>query len=274
MVRLPDDRRRSLDALQALDVGGAPLREVAQLRTVDAATEVRREGHGRVATVLANVRTGGDAGLQSALADVASAVAAEPGPDGLRVEVGGRHREAQRSMRALGLAFLLALTLAFLILAAEFESLVQPLTVLLSVPLALVGAVLALWITGTPLSTVSLVGVVVLVGIVDNDAVVKVDSIIRLRAQGMSARDAVRAAGRARLRPIVINTVTASLGLVPMALGWGPGAELQAPLAITVLGGLLSATALTLVVIPVVYTLLDDARGAVARVRARLAPPQ
>jgi HAE1 family hydrophobic/amphiphilic exporter-1 len=151
---------------------------------------------------------------------------------------------------------------------------VQPLTVLLSVPLALVGAVLALWITGTPLSTVSLVGVVVLVGIVDNDAVVKVDSIIRLRAQGLSARDAVRAAGRARLRPIVINTVTASLGLVPMALGWGPGAELQAPLAITVLGGLLSATALTLVVIPVVYTLLDDARGAVARVRARLAPPQ
>jgi HAE1 family hydrophobic/amphiphilic exporter-1 len=137
-----------------------------------------------------------------------------------------------------------------------------------------VGAVLALWITGTPLSTVSLVGVVVLVGIVDNDAVVKVDSIIRLRAQGLSARDAVRASGRARLRPIVINTVTASLGLAPMALGWGPGAELQAPLAITVLGGLLSATALTLVVIPVVYTLLDDARGAVARVRARLAPPQ
>jgi HAE1 family hydrophobic/amphiphilic exporter-1 len=273
VVQLPDARRRSLDALRALDVRGVPLRELARVREVRAPTEVRREAQARVASVLADVTGRGRASTSLALQAVERAVDESPRPDGASVEIAGRHVEVRRGLRALGLAFVLAFTLAFLILAAEFESLVQPLTVLLSVPLALIGAVLALWITGTPLSTVSLVGVVVLVGIVDNDAVVKVDCIIRLRARGVDARAAVLEAGRTRLRPIVINTVTAALGLLPMALGWGAGAELQAPLAITVLGGLLSATALTLVVVPVVYTLLDDARAALARAWARSRVP-
>jgi HAE1 family hydrophobic/amphiphilic exporter-1 len=148
--------------------------------------------------------------------------------------------------------------LMYMILAADFESFVHPFTVLLSVPLGVFGAFVALWITGAGLNTVSLIGIVVLVGIVDNDAVVKVDFINQMRRSGLSVRDSIREAGHHRLRPIVINTITALVGVLPMALGIGPGASLQAPLAIAILGGLTTSTALTLIVIPVVYDLLDE----------------
>ncbi|MGH7720781.1 MAG: efflux RND transporter permease subunit, partial [Gemmatimonadaceae bacterium] len=141
-----------------------------------------------------------------------------------------------------------------------FESLLHPFVILLSVPLGAAGAVFALWITGAGLNTVSLIGIVVLVGIVDNDAVVKIDFINQMRRAGMSVREAIVAAGRARLRPIVINTLTTLLGVLPMVLGLGPGGALQAPLAIAIFGGLFSATALTLVVIPVAYDVAERAR--------------
>jgi HAE1 family hydrophobic/amphiphilic exporter-1 len=257
--------RRALASLQGVMVGGVPLHALADVREAAGAAELRREDGARVTLVLADVARGPPGGLARAVGDVERALVRRPPPAGLRAEVGGRTDEVRRGLRGLALAFGLAVALVYLILAAEFESIVHPFTVLLSVPLASCGAVLALWATGTPLSAVSAIGLVVLVGIVDNDAVVKVDCIVRLRRAGMSARAAAMAAGRRRLRPIVINTVTALLGLLPMALGAGPGGELQAPLAIAVFGGLLSATALTLVVIPVVYTLLEDARDRMRR---------
>jgi hydrophobic/amphiphilic exporter-1 (mainly G- bacteria), HAE1 family len=180
-------------------------------------------------------------------------------PPGIRVEIGGENEEMRAGFRALALAFLLAVLLVYMILAAEFESLLLPFIVLLSVPLAAVGAALALRVAGAGLDTMSLIGLVILVGIVDNDAVVKVDLIRRMQRRGMPRREAILAAGRARVRPIVMNTLTGMLGLLPMVLGLGSGAELQAPLAITVFGGLISATPLTLVVIPVAYDLLGEA---------------
>jgi HAE1 family hydrophobic/amphiphilic exporter-1 len=181
-------------------------------------------------------------------------------PAGLRVEVGGESERIAQSLASLLGAVLLAIALAYLVLAAEFESLVHPVTVLLSVPLALAGAVLALRVAGAGLNAVSLVGCVVLVGVVDNDAVVKVDFILRMRRRGLGVREAVLAAGRARLRPILVNTATALLGLLPMALGVGAGAELQAPLAVALFGGLSVGTLLTLVVVPVAFSLVEDAR--------------
>ena len=148
-----------------------------------------------------------------------------------------------------------------MILAAQFESFVHPFTILLSVPLATVGAAVALLVAGEGLNTMSLIGLVVLVGIVVNDAIVKVDFINQMRAQGMVLRAAILEAGRVRLRPIIMTTVTTVLGLTPMALGLGRGADLRAPLAIAVIGGLVSATALTLVVIPVAYDLIEELRG-------------
>ncbi|MEJ2187208.1 MAG: efflux RND transporter permease subunit [Gemmatimonadota bacterium] len=150
--------------------------------------------------------------------------------------------------------------LVYMILAAQFESLIHPFTIMLSVPLALVGAVAALWLTGSGLNTMSLIGVVILVGIVVNDAIVKVDFINQARARGLPLREAILEAGRARLRPILMTTITTVLGLLPMALGLGRGADLRAPLAIAVIGGLTTATLLTLIVVPVAYDLVESLR--------------
>jgi hydrophobic/amphiphilic exporter-1 (mainly G- bacteria), HAE1 family len=148
-----------------------------------------------------------------------------------------------------------------MVLAAQFESFSHPFTILMAVPLAIVGAVLALVVTGQGIDTMSLIGLVILVGIVDNDAIVKVDFINQARLSGMGIREAILEGGRKRLRPIIMTTVTTIFGLLPMALGIGSGAELQAPMAIVVIGGLGVATLLTLVVIPVIYLLIEGARS-------------
>src|SRR5688572_16817774 len=259
VVRLPEEARE-LATLQEMLIQGVLLRELIVIEETTGASEIRRVNQTRIVAVHADVATGD---LAEATRDMERALADLPRPGDVRWEIGGENEEMRRSFRALIFAMVLAVLLVYMILAAEFESFLHPFTVLLSVPLGTFGARLALWITGAGLNTVSLIGMVVLVGIVDNDAVVKVDFINQMRRKGLSVRDAIREAGHARLRPILINTITALLGLLPMALGIGPGAELQAPLAIAVFGGLLTATALTLIVIPVVYDLLEEARGRV-----------
>jgi HAE1 family hydrophobic/amphiphilic exporter-1 len=154
-------------------------------------------------------------------------------------------------------ALALAVFLVYLVMASQFESLIHPLVILFTIPLALVGAVLALFLTGTTINVIAFVGVIMLAGIVVNNAIVLVDMINQLRSKGIEKTAAIMEAGRARLRPIVMTTLTTALGLLPMAIGFGEGAEVRTPMAITVIGGLLMSTLLTLVVIPVVYSLLD-----------------
>jgi len=255
LVRLPEEARRSLATMQTLELQGVPLRELVHVRESVGPVEIRRLDQSRLVPVFADA-IGRD--VDGAVRAVQAAVRDLPPPEGVRLDVGGENEEMRRSFRELGLAFGLALLLVYMILAAEFESLVHPFTVLLSVPLGLIGAVFALWLFGAGINTVSLIGMVILVGIVDNDAVVKIDFINQMRREGMSTREAIYEAGRARLRPIVMNSLTAMLAILPMMFGIGAGAGLQAPLAIAVFGGLLTATGLTLVVIPVVYELLDE----------------
>lgn len=266
VVRLPEEARRSAATLERLSVDGVPLRELVHVRTASGPAEIRREDQGRVVTVMADVAGGG--GVTKAVDAVRSSLSAVPAPHGLRLEIGGENEEMREGFRQLALAFLLALVLCYMLLAAEFESLLQPVIILVAVPLSAIGAAIALWIGGSGVNTMSLIGLVILVGIVDNDAVVKVDFINQMRRKGMDRRSAIRAAGHARFRPIVMNSITAALGLLPMALGVGAGGELQAPLAMAVFGGLISATALTLVVIPVCYDLLEELQEwIVARLR-------
>jgi HAE1 family hydrophobic/amphiphilic exporter-1 len=267
VIRLPENQRRSAATLDVLRVEGVPLRQLVNARETVGPAEVRRLEQARTVTVYADAA----GGLDAALADVRSLLSADPAPRGLRVEVGGENEERNRSFRDLAFAFGLALLLVYMILAAQFESFVHPFTILLSVPLATVGAAVALFIGGQGLNSMSLIGLVILVGIVVNDAIVKVDFINQMRRSGMALREAILEAGKVRLRPIVMTTVTTVLGLTPMALGIGRGADLRAPLAIAVIGGLISATALTLVVIPVAYELLDEARQRV-RVALGMAP--
>lgn len=185
-------------------------------------------------------------------------------PASVQGRVGGADEAFRESLAALGKTLLLSVLLVYLILAAQFESLLQPLVILSAVPLAATGVVAALALTGQSWNLMSLTACVVVVGIVDNDAIVKVDFINQRRRAGLPILEAVREAGRDRFRPIVMNTLTTVLGLVPMALGLGRGGGLQAPLAITIVGGLLSATLLTLVVVPVVYLLVDGLPGRLA----------
>jgi HAE1 family hydrophobic/amphiphilic exporter-1 len=256
LVRLPEAERRSLETLRLISIDGVPVSELVTTREAVGPSSIRRRDQVRTVTVHADVSSGG---LDHALAAVQSTLDRHPAPAGIRVEIGGENEERARSFRDLGFAFALAVLLVYMILAAQFESFAQPFTVLLSVPLALVGATLALWLAGVGLNMMSLIGVVILVGIVVNDAIIKVDFINQMRRQGLALRESILEAGRVRLRPILMTTVTTILGLTPMALGIGSGADLRAPLALAVIGGLASATLLTLIVVPVAYDLIAGA---------------
>ncbi len=230
----------------------APVRELIQIRQESGVTAVYRENQTRVASVLGNI-TGGSLGhAVQALEKTLSGLTLD---DQTRIIVGGAREEMNESYRSLGFAGLLAVALVYMIMAAQFESLLHPLIIMLSIPLALTGTVWLLLITGQSVNVIALTGVVVLIGIAVNDAIVKVDFINQSRRSGMAVREALLAAGSKRFRPIVMTSVTTILGLMPLAIGLGQGAELQRPLALAIIGGLFTATVLTLIMIPVIYSL-------------------
>ena len=162
----------------------------------------------------------------------------------------------QTSLNSLMLALALAVFLVYIIMASQFESLLHPFIIIFTIPLAIIGVVLYLWVVGIPLSVVVFLGMIMLAGIVVNNAIVLVDYINHLRKQGLSKEEAIVQAGKVRLRPILMTASTTVLGLFPMALGFGDGAEIRTPMAVTVIVGLIFSTVLTLVVIPTVYHLM------------------
>ncbi len=178
-------------------------------------------------------------------------------PAGVVAALSGQEEEMQRSLRSLGMAMALAVFLVYLVMASQFESFLHPFVIIFTLPMGAVGAILALALTGNSINVVALIGAVVLAGIVVNNGIVLIDAVNQRRRGGMTKADAILDAGQVRLRPILMTSATTILGLLPMALGLGEGAELRAPLAITIIGGLAVATLLTLVVIPVVYSLFD-----------------
>ena len=264
LVRSVDTRAASLEDVRNLIVnpGSArpiPLSAVADVTLSTGPAEIRRANQERVAIVSAGLGAGD---LGSAVAELDTLLDPIALPAGVTINVSGQSTEMSDSFQSLQFALLLAVFLVYLVMASEFESFLHPFVILLTVPLGLTGAVLALWVTGTTVNVVALIGVVMLAGIVVNNAIVLIDSVNQLRAGGEDKRAAIEAAARSRLRPILITTLTTILGLAPMALGFGEGAEIRAPMAITVIGGLTASTLLTLIVIPVVYDLLDRKRFA------------
>jgi HAE1 family hydrophobic/amphiphilic exporter-1 len=185
-------------------------------------------------------------------------IADYPLPNGYRFQWGGAQEQIQRNFADLTLAVALAVLLIYMVLAAQFESLVHPFTIMLSVPLAVTGVLLALFLTGRSFGMTAFIGLLMLVGIVVKNAILLVDYTNVLRAKGMERNAAVLQAGPTRLRPILMTTGATMLGMLPLALGLGKGTETQTPMATAVIGGLATSTLLTLMVIPVVYTLLDD----------------
>jgi HAE1 family hydrophobic/amphiphilic exporter-1 len=259
LVRAQESDRNSVDDLRRLIVNpgsGTPV-ELASVADVVATTgpsEIHRADQRRVAIVSANLR---DIDLGGAIREVNDMVAKSPLGTDIDMRIGGQGQELGESIRSLLFAFALAIFLVYLVMASQFESLLHPFVILFTIPLALVGAVAALLMTGSPASVVVFIGLILLVGLVVKNAIILIDKVNQLREEGVAKRTALVEGARSRLRPIMMTTLCAVFGFLPLALAFGDGAEVRSPMAITVIGGLLVSTLLTLLVIPVVYDLLD-----------------
>lgn len=277
LVRARESDRSTVDDIRRLIVnpGSAnpvTLDSVAEVTSNIGPSEIHRADQVRVAIVSANLR---DIDLGTAVREVQSMVAdAEGGLGaGIGMHIGGQGEELSESLRSLLFAFGLAIFLVYLVMASQFESLLHPFVILFTIPLALVGAILALLATGSTVSVVVFIGLILLVGLVVKNAIILIDKVNQARESGMAKRDALIEGARSRLRPIMMTTLCTLFGFLPLALAFGEGAEVRSPMAITVIGGLLVSTLLTLVVIPVVYDLLDRRPDAhyIARARRALA---
>ncbi len=254
-VRNQESDRASIEDVRNLVLpgpNGAPIRlvSIADVSMDEGPAEIHRLQQQRAAVVSANLK---GRSLGAVVDDISSLLGKNPPPGGISAELGGQNAEMATSFKSLRFAMLLAIFLVYLVMAATFESFIHPFIVLFAVPLAIIGVVLGLLVTGTDVSVMVLIGIILLVGVVVNNAIVLIDAVNRLRRAGLEKTDAVIRAGHIRLRPILMTTLTSVLGLLPMAISWGEGAELRAPLAITVLFGLSVCTLLTLIVIPAIY---------------------
>jgi len=259
-VRLKEADRRSLENLQDLLIPSpfgfyTPLHQVANLEYEIGPVKITREDQERKVSVTANI-FGRDLG--SITRDINERLEGVKLPSGYFIEVGGQYESMVEMVRGLSTALLLAIILVYMVMAAQFESLIHPLVVMFTIPLAIIGVVLSLLITGQTLSMLSFMGVIMLAGIVVNNAIVMIDYVNQLRRRGMSRTEALLQGASIRLRPILITSITTMLAMLPMALSRSQGAEMRSPLAIVVIGGLFTATFLTLLVVPTIYTLLED----------------
>jgi hydrophobic/amphiphilic exporter-1 (mainly G- bacteria), HAE1 family len=263
VVRLEERDRSQLEDVARLIVNPGtahpiPLAAVAELEIGEGPSEIRRVDGQRVALIQANL---GRASLGGAVRQIESVLDTQvEWPDEMRYAITGQNEEWERSRGSLYLALGLSLFLVYVIMASQFESLTQPLIIMVTIPLAFVGSVIGLSALGHSVSIVVFLGLIMLAGIVVNNAIVLVDYANTLRARGLPLRDAVVSAGTVRLRPILLTTSTTVLGLLPMALGWGDGAEIRTPMAITVICGLLTSAALTLIIIPSIYYWVESIR--------------
>lgn len=277
-VRFSEQDRTSMQNVRDITI---PSPMGFQLRLTDIATvneghgpiEIKRENQERKASVSANYSA-----QKTDLARVRDLVnnfyTKHPLPEGYYYRFGGSIESMEEMSGMMLWVIGLIILLVYMVMAAQFESFAHPLAIMISVPLALIGISLGLWITGLSLSVMSFIGIVILVGIVVNNGIVYIDYVNSLRAQGIAKHEALMTAGTVRLRPILMTTLTTVFGLIPMALSRGEGSELFVPIAVTLFGGLITSTFLTLVILPSVYSLIDSAaERAVSKIR-RLKSPQ
>jgi hydrophobic/amphiphilic exporter-1 (mainly G- bacteria), HAE1 family len=259
LVRVREEDKESIDNLRRMIINPGstiplPLEAVAEIKVNEGPSEIRRIDQQRVAVITANI-SGRD--LSSVSEDIFTILSTMELPDNFTFELAGQNKEMETSLNSLMMALALAVFLVYIVMASQFESLLHPFIIIFTIPLALIGVVIFLYILKVPLSVVVFLGLIMLAGIVVNNAIVLVDYINQLRERGMEKIEAIKTAGNVRLRPILMTTSTTVLGLLPMAIGMGDGAEIRTPMAITVIVGLITATILTLIVIPTVYAVLD-----------------
>ncbi len=254
-VRYAGSANEDLATALGATIGGVPLGQLVSVREVRDPVEVVRVDQRPVQVLEAAVEEGGTA---RAVERIRTTLIGLPVPAGLTWEIGGADTEQRRTLSEMGVVALLSVALMFLVLAGEFGSFTTPLLVMLTVPLAGVGGIFVLWLTGQSLNAVSLIGMVVMIGLADNDAVVKLDAIRRFREEGHPIREAVLLGGRQRLRAIAMTSLTTIVGVLPLVLGWGSGGELYQPLAAGVIGGSVTATLVTFFLLPTAYAMVEQ----------------
>jgi len=260
LVRLREDDRRTKDDVYNTTIMSpmmkqVPLKNVASLQSAEGPVTIKRKKQERLVMVTADLK-GRDLG--SVTRDVRAELESLAVPEGFIVEVGGSGEDMAESFRWLALALIGAIFLVYAVMASLFESLIDPFIIMFTFPLAVIGVVWLFFFTGTIFSIIAFIGVIMLAGIVVNNAIVMVDYINQLRERGMDLREAVVQGGRTRLRPILMTALTTVLAMVPLATGIGSGAEMRYPMARAVVGGLTTSTVLTLVLVPVLYMIFEN----------------
>ncbi len=276
LVKLDKPYRQQKEALANINIPviGNPtsaerkvilLGQIASIEQSNAPTTIYRENQERYVSVGCDL-SGID--LSGARDKIEQIISDTPIPSNVQVIIGGTAEDQQESFFYLTIAFIAAIVLVYMIMASQFESLVDPFIIMFTVPLSIIGVFTALFITGTTLSVMALVGLVMLAGIVVNNGIVMVDYINQLRDRGRNLYDAVEEGGRIRMRPVLMTAATTILGMLPLAFEWGSGSENWAPLARAVIGGLITATLLTLIVIPIMYVIFEQVGE---KIKAKLA---
>lgn len=239
------------------------LAELADIRRDVAPKEIFRRNQSRIAKVTANLEEGYT--LSQVSEELRTALAAIELPANYNINITGEEEKREESMVGLIFALILSVVLVYMVMASQFESLLHPFTILLTIPLALVGAILLFFITGTTINIMGVIGIIMLSGIAVNSSIILVDRINQLKEAGMSLTEAIVEAAQQRIRPILMTSITTILSLLPMAIAFGDGASLRAPMAIAVIGGLVTSTLLSLVVIPCVYYLFEQMKASFKR---------
>ncbi len=262
-VGLPVESRATMDIIKKIKVRNTdgelvPLSYVAKIKESTSLQSISREDRQRAINVVANVVKGGS---QTAAIDAVNKIAREVLPEGYSALPSGSSKTFQDSFNGLLIAFVLGLVVSYMVLASQFNSFVHPITILMALPFSLSGAFLALFLGNQSLNVYSMIGLILLMGIVKKNSILLVEFTNHFRHKGLSAKDALYEACPVRLRPILMTSIATIVGAIPAALAWGPGAESRVPMALAVIGGVTLSTLLTLFIVPSVYVLLDRFEG-------------
>ncbi|MFI3317995.1 MAG: efflux RND transporter permease subunit [Rikenellaceae bacterium] len=259
VVRYAEEHRTSIQDVEQITLYsslGKPVRlsEVASIEEVYASPSIERENRQRLVTIEGSMGAG--VPLSEVIGGINAILADYDVPDGVSIELGGTIEDQQEAFSDIGLLFVLIVMLVYIVMATQFESLLFPFIIMLTIPLAFTGVIFALYLTSVPMSIIALIGAIMLVGIVTKNGIVMIDYMNLLVERGESVYDAVIAGGKSRLRPVLMTSFTTILGMLPMALGTGSGSETWQPMGIAVIGGLTFSTLLTLLVVPIFYSVL------------------
>jgi len=231
------------------------LSEIADITFGVSPKEILRKNQNRTGRVTAQMNKG--FALEHVANNIRQETASIELPQNYRILVTGEEEKRQESMSSLGFALILSVVLVYMVMASQFESLIHPFTILLTIPLAVVGSIVIFFALGKTLNIMALIGIIMLAGIAVNNSIILVDRINQLIREGNTRREAILQAGQQRIRPIIMTSLTTVLALLPLTFGFGESASLRSPMALAVIGGLVTSTLLTLVVIPCVYDILD-----------------